>query len=376
MLQEQKTVTNDDKTMTATATLTKTKHVSKSEKISKIIKADIASGKYVHQLPGVTALAKELGVNPLTVNKAFELLENEGLVERISRKGTFIKSKKRIGLVIYQSNVSGKYHKRFEIPRFLTGVWEGMHEAVSEHSYTMLTHSLFEDNVEEIKNVVDEVDGLIIFSSINEQRNFDIFNQIPWIKVMGTTDEPKDANHITYNNDEIGVIAADYLLKKNCERFYYFGGLNKLFTRRYEKFCDTLAANNKKGDIIELDYAKLTLDVLVPKAKEMFKEIFSGDHPRTGLFLSSSSYLSITYQLLYFMGLTPMKDVEIITCENIPQLLYGLLPQPAVIDLRMQEIGRRGVEMLVDLQKNSKNANSGVYEKMIFSPKLIEPKQQ
>lgn len=71
-----------------------------------------------------------------------------------------------------------------------------------------------------------------------------------------------------------------------------------------------------------------------------------------------------------------MKDVEIITCENIPQLLYGLLPQPAVIDLRMQEIGRRGVEMLVDLQKNSKNANSGVYEKMIFSPKLIEPKQQ
>jgi DNA-binding LacI/PurR family transcriptional regulator len=365
--------------MTATATLTKTKHVSKSEKISKMIKADIASGKYVHQLPGVTVLAKELGVNPLTVNKAFEQLENEGFVERVSRKGTFIKSKKRIGLINYQSQVSprdGNYHKRFELPRFLTGVWEGMHEAVSEHSYTMLTHSLFEDNIDEIENIIEEVDGLIIFCSAGTQNNFDVFNKVPWIKVMGTIDEPKDANHITYNNDEIGVIAADYLINKSCERFYYFGGLNNLFSPRYENFYNTLAKNNKKGDIIELDYAKLKLDVLVPKAKEIFNKIFSGDYPRTGLFLSSSSYLSITYQLLYFMGITPMQDVEIITCENIPQLLYGLLPQPAVIDLRMQEIGKRGVEMLVELQRNHKNTSPGVYEKMIFSPKLIEPKQQ
>jgi DNA-binding LacI/PurR family transcriptional regulator len=356
--------------MTTAETLTKTKYVSKSEKISELLKSAISNGKYVRQLPGVTALAKELGVNPLTVNKAFELLENEGIVERISRKGTFIKGKKRIGLVIYQSTDSDEDKAEVEIPRFLSGVLEGMHEAISEYSYTMLTHSLSDNNPQEIQNVIDEVDGLVVFSTPRKNHNFEAFKNIPWIKIMGTVDDPKDANHVTYDNDQIGIIAADYLMKKGCENFYYFGGLNKLFKPRYENFCSELEKNNNKGDIIELDYAELKLDVLVPLAKNKFEEIFSNKKSQTGIFLSSSSYLNLTYQLLYFMGIVPMRDVEIITCENMRQVLYGVIPQPAVIDLRMKEIGRRGVEMLVNLQSNPDN--NDIYEKMIFSPKLIE----
>jgi len=36
----------------------------KSHFVRDKIKADISSGKYTHQLPGATAMAKELGVNP------------------------------------------------------------------------------------------------------------------------------------------------------------------------------------------------------------------------------------------------------------------------------------------------------------------------
>lgn len=356
--------------MTATATLSKRKRVSKSETICNKIKAGIASGKYAKQLPGVTVLAKELSVNPLTVNKAFEMLENQGLVERISRKGTFIKGKKRIGLVIYKDTTPGETETVHEIPPMLGGVIEGMHEGITQLSYTMLSHTLCDSDTKGMEQVLDEVDGLVVFSTKREHDDFKAFKNIPWIKIMGTVDDPNDANHVTYDNDEIGVMAAEYLMNKNCERFYYFGGLNKLFSPRYENFNKTLSKHNKKGDIIELDYAKLKLDVLAPLAKKRFEEIFSGNHPRTGLFLSSSSYLSLTYQLLYSMGIIPMTDVEIITCENMRQVLDGILPQPAVIDLRMKEIGKRGVEMLIDLAQGSQKNDA--YAKTIFTPKLIE----
>jgi GntR family transcriptional regulator len=351
-----------------TATLIKRKHVSKSENICNAIKAGITSGKYVKQLPGVTVLAKELGVNPLTVNKAFEMLENHGLVERVSRKGTFIKGKKRIGLVIYKTGTPDK--TEHEIPSMLGGVIEGMHEGITELSYTMLSHTLCDSDTKGIEQVLDEVDGLVVFSTKREQDDFAAFKDIPWIKIMGTVDDPNDANHVTYDNDEIGVMAAEHLMNKNCERFYYFGGLNKLFSPRYEKFCSTLSKHNKKGDIIELDYAKLELDVLAPLAKQRLEEIFSRNCPRTGLFLSSSSYVTLTYQLLYSMGIIPMTDVEIITCENIRPVLDGILPQPAVIDLRMKEIGKRGVEMLIDLTRTSQKNDS--YAKTIFTTNLIK----
>ena len=356
--------------MTATATLVRKKRISKSEAICNKIRAGIVSGKYAKQLPGVTVLAKELSVNPLTVNKAFEMLEDQGLVERISRKGTFIKGKKRIGLVIYKATAAGETEVVHEIPPMLGRVIEGMHEGITQFSYTMLSHTLCDSDAKGIEQIIEEVDGLIVFSTKREQDNFEVFKDIPWIKIMGTVDDPNDANHVTYDNDEIGVMAAEYLMNKNCERFYYFGGLNKLFSPRYENFSRTLAKHNKKGDIIELDYAKLKLDVLAPLAKQRFEEIFSGSHPRTGLFLSSSSYLSLTYQLLYSMGIIPMTDVEIITCENMRQVLDGILPQPAVIDLRMKEIGKRGVEMLIDLTQSPQTSDA--YAKTIFTPKLIE----
>lgn len=42
------------------------------------------------QLPSVRALSKELGVNPNTVQKAYQSLESEGIIYSLSGKGSFI----------------------------------------------------------------------------------------------------------------------------------------------------------------------------------------------------------------------------------------------------------------------------------------------
>ncbi|MCM1577555.1 MAG: GntR family transcriptional regulator [Ruminococcus sp.] len=42
------------------------------------------------RLPSVRELAKELGVNPNTVSKAFQMLERDGLVNTLPGRGSFI----------------------------------------------------------------------------------------------------------------------------------------------------------------------------------------------------------------------------------------------------------------------------------------------
>jgi DNA-binding LacI/PurR family transcriptional regulator len=247
---------------------------------------------------------------------------------------------------------------------------EGVHEGISEFSYTTLTHTLYDSDKKEIQQIIDEVDGLIILSAGPKSTDFKSFQKVPWVKAMGALDNPPDANHVTYDNDEIGVMAAEYLMRNKCEKFYYFGGKGKLFAPRYDNFCKTLEKNNYKGEIIELDYAQLTLDVLAPLAKARFEEIFYGNRQRIGFFLSSTSYLTLTYQLLYSLGIIPMTDVEIITCENMRSVIDGIIPRPTVIDLRMKEIGKRSVEMLMRLLQTPHENN--VYEKITLAPKLIE----
>ena len=42
------------------------------------------------RIPSVRALASELGINPNTVKKAYDLLEKKGVIVTISTKGTFV----------------------------------------------------------------------------------------------------------------------------------------------------------------------------------------------------------------------------------------------------------------------------------------------
>ncbi len=42
------------------------------------------------QLPSVRSLSKELGVNPNTVQKAYQALESEGIIYSLAGKGSFI----------------------------------------------------------------------------------------------------------------------------------------------------------------------------------------------------------------------------------------------------------------------------------------------
>lgn len=48
------------------------------------------------KLPSVRSLAREIGINPNTVQKAYQELEREGLIYTVSGKGSFISSDEKV----------------------------------------------------------------------------------------------------------------------------------------------------------------------------------------------------------------------------------------------------------------------------------------
>ena len=55
--------------------------------VSMTVKQELHGGD---TLPSVRELAKELGVNPNTVSKAFQMLERDGMINSVPGKGSFI----------------------------------------------------------------------------------------------------------------------------------------------------------------------------------------------------------------------------------------------------------------------------------------------
>lgn len=65
------------------------------EQICDKIKEMVATGelKDGDQLPPVRALAQEIGINHNTIQKAFSILEREGIIYSVAGKGSFIDGK-------------------------------------------------------------------------------------------------------------------------------------------------------------------------------------------------------------------------------------------------------------------------------------------
>lgn len=74
--------------------------------------------KYNDRLPSVRSLAVEMGINPNTIQRAYQILETEGYITTIEKKGVYVaykkddekallkdKVKKEIA-IIKQSNIS------------------------------------------------------------------------------------------------------------------------------------------------------------------------------------------------------------------------------------------------------------------------------
>jgi LacI family transcriptional regulator len=160
-------------------------------------------------------------------------------------------------------------------------------------------------------------------------------------------------DRVSPDNHKIGEMACRYLVDRGHEQIAtvdcdpsHFG-----FSARTQGFEETAEEAGvffktlSNGSGIEekappLADGRTSFDVLVDQLVAK-----PGPMP-TGLFVPRDLLTIQMYRALRRRGIQPGRDVEIISCDNIPAL-DALDPRPTTIDVRPEEIGRRAVEQLV-----------------------------
>ena len=200
------------------------------------------------------------------------------------------------------------------------------------------------------------VDGLFMHGpppSRDVQRQLSRYSACVWL-LSQRRQRGYWGDRVSPDNGQIGALAAKYLIDRghaciasvNCDPSH-FG-----FVTRAQSFQEvaseagvpvkTFADNGNAIPIGEgePDHVQAQFDALID-------QMVSADGPKpTGLFVPRDTLTIRMCRALSRRGLRPGRDIEIVSCDNIPAL-DALDPRPATIDVRPNDIGRRAVDQLL-----------------------------
>ncbi|HCE45784.1 MAG TPA: hypothetical protein DET40_19750 [Lentisphaeria bacterium] len=314
-------------------------------KIGALLKKRISDGEYTEKFPSTNDLVREIGVSPMTINKAVGELVREGLIHRKIGSGTFVttkkKEKKKTGRIIYfvPDKAFGLRHP------FHAGVFIGMtsaamgagHEAIFQDSETSLLDILFKSRSEL------DFDGIVFSRWDNRKMIDDISKFIPMIEV-GVSGTPIPSIHF---DDETGAYKAvkhltdlghrriafitGYMTWKEGE--YRFNGYRKALEEAGIAFDENLVFEDEWTD---------------PAGYRCAKKMLSLPDRPTAVFCTSDHMAFGAMSCIKEYGLRIPDDISIIGFNNVETSAY-VEPPLTTVEISFQDTGSMAFRALIKL---------------------------
>ncbi len=189
------------------------------------------------------------------------------------------------------------------------------------------------------------------------------------------------ADHVFPDNDAVGFIAAEYLIKRGHRLAAFVNDQPKHpgFEERGRSFEYHAQAHGLK---VQMYISAPNADQEAAAAEDPWglacasQQVHLADqllnvNPRpTSLFVPTDEQAIRLYPLLEERGLRLGEDVEVISCDNQDFWLRQLEPRPVSIDLNFEMIGQRAVEQLL-LRISHPEQPSGT--RILIPARLDEP---
>jgi DNA-binding LacI/PurR family transcriptional regulator len=197
------------------------------------------------------------------------------------------------------------------------------------------------------------VDGLLLHGARPRDVIESRLRKVPTVWLMGNRGRPSWGDQVMPDSYEIGSLAADYLIS-HVHRELAFLNLDAA-SWPFRLYCQSfIAAASERGtSVVPVEH---TLEDSAnywhrhsPKVVSELVERFLALSPRpTGIFVADDMQVAVIQPALQAHGVRLGRgQTEIISCNNEGAFRVGLSPQPAAIDIRVESIGRRGVEQLL-----------------------------
>ena len=292
-------------------------------------------------------------VAPETAESVKKAMQTLGYTPSDRRPGPKPASRQRSGLInlafLVLGTSQGSATPAFE--NLLRGVSAG-----ASHNEVNLIFTHVPDPEHVPGRILDQrIDGVLLHGAPPGASARDRLRRIPTVWLMGNRKRPDWGDQVLPDGFAIGEMAAHFLVDRGHKNLAFFNlDANHWSLRIYGNAFKSAATQPDVGAQVEMieiprqmptdywhDYSVESVDALVQQYLAL--------SPRpTGIFVAEDRQVAMLQPALQKAGVEigPGK-VEIISCNNEQPYLVGLMPRPAVIDIRVESIGRRGVEQLL-----------------------------
>jgi LacI family transcriptional regulator len=184
-------------------------------------------------------------------------------------------------------------------------------------------------------------------------------------------------DHVTVDNVRIGHLGLEYLSQQKCDEVAFVSLAPEWTSVRLRAQAFMTAAHDRKVPATAYllcsdpwpaePYGGRVVTAATPE--DLVAKMASAKPPPNGLFIGTDAWTAQLYPILHSHGLKPMRNVQIVSCDNETMRLSSLFPRPATIDPGSEQIGYRAVVRLVARLRQSTELPFMI----LTCPQLIPP---
>jgi DNA-binding LacI/PurR family transcriptional regulator len=224
------------------------------------------------------------------------------------------------------------------------------------HDQVHLTFSHLPDPEEAPSRIIEQhADGILLHGAAPGALARERLSRIPAVWLMGNRTRPAWGDQVLPDGFGIGELAAKYLMDRGHRHLAFFNlDQNHWSLRMYGySFAAAATATDPNVTVSRIELPRQVTsnywrDYTIESVGQIVQRYLALPERPTGIFVAEDRQVAMIQPALQKHGveIAPGK-VEIVSCNNEQPYLVGLMPKPAVIDIRTESIGRRGVEQLL-----------------------------
>jgi DNA-binding LacI/PurR family transcriptional regulator len=229
----------------------------------------------------------------------------------------------------------------------------GVSMGASQHELNLIFHHVADPNRLPARVVDQKVDGMLLHGAIPAGEARDLLRRIPTVWLMGNVRRPDWGDQVLPDGYEIGEMAAKYLINRGHKRLAFLNLDANHWALRVYGHTFASVGQDMGAQVTRIEQQSdpsqgYWHDFSVEAVETIVQKYRSLPEPATGIFVADDMQVAILQPALQKAGVDigPGK-IEVISCNNETPYLVGLMPKPAVIDIRVESIGRRGIEQLL-----------------------------
>ena len=269
--------------------------------------------------------------------------------------------------------IDGNPERLFSLPAF-SMLMKGVQSGLRHHNMCMSMAQYDGRGAVPSGIGTGRADGVLIQGSLSRMpvRLRKALRDVPSVWVMRqNSDLANEFDHVFYDNQAVGALAARFLLDREHRHVAFINPdiQHQAFAKRRETFIQAVQWGGARVSLWDLTRGEMERDPVRAMMK-VAQDLAATKKRPTALFVPSDNDMLYAYQALGQSGIRPMKDIDLIGCNNDEAYLKQMSPRPATIDIKLELVGHRAVDqLLVRMRNPSEPSRTQVF----ISPVLVTP---